>query len=162
MSIATTMSRITGFVRIWATALALGATGLASAYNVANNIPNMIFELVAGGILSSLFIPTYLEVKARRGDEAAGRFAGHVFTLFVLALGTVALIGTLFPQPFIWTQTFRSSTGAGAEVMRRIAAPMVGGMVSSTVLTLVVIPALYSIVLQRRLARQQAGTATAG
>jgi Cu(I)/Ag(I) efflux system membrane protein CusA/SilA len=37
--------------------------------------------------------------------------------------------------------------------MRRIAAPMVGGMVSSTVLTLVVIPALYSIVLQRRLAR---------
>jgi Cu(I)/Ag(I) efflux system membrane protein CusA/SilA len=50
--------------------------------------------------------------------------------------------------PVMW------ATGAGSEIMRRIAAPMVGGMVSSTVLTLVVIPALYSIVLQRRLARE--------
>jgi Cu(I)/Ag(I) efflux system membrane protein CusA/SilA len=49
--------------------------------------------------------------------------------------------------PVMW------ATGTGSEIMRRIAAPMVGGMVSSTVLTLVVIPALYSLVLQRRLAR---------
>ena len=43
------------------------------------------------------------------------------------------------------------SSGTGSEVMRRIAAPMVGGMVSSTVLTLVVIPALYSLIKQRQL-----------
>jgi len=42
--------------------------------------------------------------------------------------------------PIMW------STGAGSEVMRRIAAPMVGGMVSSAVLTLVVIPAIYVLV----------------
>jgi Cu(I)/Ag(I) efflux system membrane protein CusA/SilA len=42
--------------------------------------------------------------------------------------------------PILW------STGTGSEVMRRIAVPMVGGMVSSTVLTLMVIPALYSVV----------------
>jgi Cu(I)/Ag(I) efflux system membrane protein CusA/SilA len=38
------------------------------------------------------------------------------------------------------------STGAGSEVMRRIAAPMVGGMISSTLLTLIVIPAVYALV----------------
>jgi Cu(I)/Ag(I) efflux system membrane protein CusA/SilA len=54
------------------------------------------------------------------------------------------------------------STGTGSEVMRRIAAPMVGGMVSSTVLTLVVIPALYALVMQWRLARvRKAGVAAA-
>jgi len=37
------------------------------------------------------------------------------------------------------------SEGAGASVMKRIAAPMVGGMVSSAVLTLVVIPAVYAL-----------------
>jgi len=37
-------------------------------------------------------------------------------------------------------------SGTGSEVMRRIAAPMVGGMVSATVLTLVIIPSLYLIV----------------
>jgi Cu(I)/Ag(I) efflux system membrane protein CusA/SilA len=40
-------------------------------------------------------------------------------------------------RPSVW------SHGTGAEVMQRIAAPMVGGMVTSTVLTLIVIPALY-------------------
>ena len=44
-------------------------------------------------------------------------------------------------------------TGTGSEVMRRIAAPMVGGMISSTVLTLLVIPVIYAWVkqLQHRL-----------
>ena len=49
--------------------------------------------------------------------------------------------------PIMWV------SGTGSEVMRRIAAPMVGGMVSSTVLTLVVIPALYAMVKQWRLGR---------
>jgi Cu(I)/Ag(I) efflux system membrane protein CusA/SilA len=42
--------------------------------------------------------------------------------------------------PILW------SSGTGSELMRRIAVPMVGGMVSSTVLTLLVIPALYALV----------------
>jgi Cu(I)/Ag(I) efflux system membrane protein CusA/SilA len=41
--------------------------------------------------------------------------------------------------------------GTGSEVMKRIAAPMVGGMISSTVLTLLVIPAIYYIWKQRSL-----------
>ena len=41
------------------------------------------------------------------------------------------------------------ATGTGSEVMRRIAAPMVGGMLSSTILTLVVIPALYALLKER-------------
>jgi len=44
-------------------------------------------------------------------------------------------------------------SGTGSEVMSRIAAPMVGGMISSTVLTLGVIPALYALVKQWQLAR---------
>ena len=42
--------------------------------------------------------------------------------------------------PIMW------SSGTGSEVMSRIAAPMVGGMISSTMLTLVVIPAVYALV----------------
>jgi len=48
--------------------------------------------------------------------------------------------------PILW------GTGTGSEVMSRIAAPMVGGMISSAVLTLAVIPAIYGLVKQRRLA----------
>jgi Cu(I)/Ag(I) efflux system membrane protein CusA/SilA len=42
--------------------------------------------------------------------------------------------------PIMW------SHGTGAEVMQRIAVPMIGGMVSSTLLTLIVIPAIYAVV----------------
>ncbi|MCB4824851.1 efflux RND transporter permease subunit [Roseicella aerolata] len=52
--------------------------------------------------------------------------------------------------PILW------STGTGSELMRRIAVPMVGGMVSSTVLTLLVIPAIYGLVKGWRLPRAQA------
>ena len=52
--------------------------------------------------------------------------------------------------PIMW------GTGTGSEVMRRIAAPMVGGMISATILTLVVIPAIYALVMQRRLRRWRA------
>lgn len=107
-------------MRMWATAYALGATGvtgtLMASYTVANNIPNMIFELVAGGVLSSLFIPTFLDVKEERGEEAAWRFASHVFNLAILALGVMAVVGTLFPEPFIWTQTFRLPPDAATGV----------------------------------------------
>jgi Cu(I)/Ag(I) efflux system membrane protein CusA/SilA len=40
----------------------------------------------------------------------------------------------------------RANHGTGAEVMQRIAVPMIGGMVSSTLLTLIVIPAIYAAV----------------
>jgi Cu(I)/Ag(I) efflux system membrane protein CusA/SilA len=57
----------------------------------------------------------------------------------------VAIMAGLLP--IMW------GTGTGAEVMSRIAAPMVGGMISSTVLTLAVIPAIYALVKQWRLKR---------
>jgi Putative silver efflux pump len=47
--------------------------------------------------------------------------------------------------PIMW------SHGAGADVMKRIAAPMIGGMVTSTVLTLLVIPAIYALWRERQL-----------
>jgi Cu(I)/Ag(I) efflux system membrane protein CusA/SilA len=86
--------------------------------------------------------------------RAAGRIAGMQELYAAVMEGAVervrpkmmtvvAIMAGLLP--ILW------STGTGSEVMSRIAAPMVGGMLSSTVLTLAVIPALYALVKQRRL-----------
>ena len=67
----------------------------------------------------------------------------------------VAIMAGLLP--ILW------SSGTGSEVMRRIAAPMVGGMISSAVLTLLVIPVIYTLLKQRTLvsaSRVAAGQAT--
>jgi putative peptidoglycan lipid II flippase len=117
MSTLTMASRVTGFLRLWATAYALGASGLMSAYSVSNNLPNMVFELVAGGIISSLFIPTFMELRESRTEEEAWKFTSHVFNLAVLGLGVLGIIGTFFPDPFVWTQTFRMSAEQADKVV---------------------------------------------
>ena len=63
----------------------------------------------------------------------------------------VAIMAGLLP--ILW------STGTGSEVMQRIAVPMIGGMVSSTLLTLVVIPAIYAVAKGRQLDRRKAAQA---
>ena len=81
------------------------------------------------------------EVEGRavtRDDLNAAIMEGAVERVRPKMMTVVAIMAGLVP--ILW------STGTGSEVMRRIAAPMVGGMVSSTVLTLLVIPALYALV----------------
>src|SRR5438046_2230189 len=72
--------------------------------------------------------PTLGELVAAIEHGAVNRVRPKLMTVLAIMLGLV---------PALWSQ------GAGASVMKRIAAPMVGGMVTSTVLTLVVIPVLY-------------------
>ena len=78
-------------------------------------------------------------------DIYAAVMEGAVERVRPKMMTVVAIMAGLLP--ILW------STGTGSEVMRRIAAPMVGGMVSSTVLTLVVIPALYALVKEAGLRR---------
>jgi Cu(I)/Ag(I) efflux system membrane protein CusA/SilA len=82
------------------------------------------------------------------GDLYGAVMEGAVERVRPKLMTVVAIMAGLLP--IMW------STGAGSEVMRRIAAPMVGGMVSSTVLTLMVIPAIYALVKGWRLGRPAA------
>lgn len=71
------------------------------------------------------------------GDLHGAIVEGAVQRVRPKMMTVAAIMGGLLP--IMWT------TGTGADVMKRIAAPMIGGMVSSTVLTLLVIPVLYAL-----------------
>lgn len=96
-------------MRTWAIAYALGVTAFASSYNIANNIPNMIYELVAGGVISSLFIPLFMEQWESSSRDDAWTFASSVFNIATIALAVVAVVGTVWAEPFVRTQTFTVS-----------------------------------------------------
>lgn len=74
---------------------------------------------------------------SNRGDVDAAVEHGAVERVRPKLMTVTAITAGLVP--ILWSQ------GTGADVMKRIAAPMVGGMVTSTILTLVVIPAIYSL-----------------
>jgi putative peptidoglycan lipid II flippase len=117
MSVSTGISRVTGFIRNWAMAYAIGATFFSSSYIVANNIPNMIYELVAGGVLSSVFIPIFIERWKAHGDEDASRLASSVLNVTLIALGLVALVATVWAEPFVRTQTFTMEPARAANAV---------------------------------------------
>ncbi len=108
ISICTIVSRITGFARTWAMAFALGSTLLSSSYQVANNLPNQLYELVCGGMIVTAFLPVYVSVKKRLGQRAGNEYASNLLTLVVLLLGVVSIACMLFPSAVIYTQSFYS------------------------------------------------------
>jgi Cu(I)/Ag(I) efflux system membrane protein CusA/SilA len=83
-----------------------------------------------------------------REDLQAAIMEGAVERVRPKMMTVVAIMAGLLP--ILW------STGTGSEVMQRIAVPMIGGMVSSTVLTLIVIPAIYALVKGYRLPKTSA------
>jgi Cu(I)/Ag(I) efflux system membrane protein CusA/SilA len=113
------------------------------------------------GVVMLIYLDHALrEVKAK--CEAEGRPFAHVDLRQAIMLGAVervrpkmmtvvAIMAGLLP--IIW------STGTGSEVMQRIAVPMIGGMASSTVLTLIVIPAVYGLIKGWRLPVRRGGVA---
>ncbi|WP_027079904.1 CusA/CzcA family heavy metal efflux RND transporter [Luteimonas mephitis] len=108
------------------------------------------------GVVMLIYLDHALEARAERRQAEGGTLTdrdlqeaiieGAVERVRPKMMTVVAIMAGLLP--IMW------STGTGSEVMRRIAAPMVGGMVSSTVLTLAVIPALYALIKRRQLLRR--------
>lgn len=108
MSVCVMLSRITGFARTWLMAFALGSTLLSSSYQVANNLPNQLYELVMGGILVTAFLPVYMSIKKKLGREASNEYASNLLTIVVLFLGIVSALCMIFPSAAIYTQSFYS------------------------------------------------------
>ncbi len=110
MSVLVIISRITGFVRTWGQALALGVTVVSSCYTVANNLPNMMYELVAGGMLATAFLPVYLSVKERSGREGANAYTSNLLSIVLLFMAILTAVGFVFAGQVVWTQSFGATS----------------------------------------------------
>jgi putative peptidoglycan lipid II flippase len=121
MSVGTAASRITGFLRVAAMAFALGVaeTRLADAYNVANNLPNIIYELVLGGVLTSVLVPVFVE-RLARGREEAWESARAVMTVAAVLLGAVMLLGIVAAPWIVRLYTLRVPAGPAREASQAL------------------------------------------
>lgn len=112
MSGLTLASRVTGFIRTWAMAFALGNTILAASFSLANNLPNMIYELVAGGVLSTAFLPIYMQQRNMHSLEQGNRYASNLLSIAVVFLGVIALLASIFAPQVMVTQSLFSSASS--------------------------------------------------
>ena len=87
------LSRATGFVRVVATASALGIAALGDAYQRANLVSNILFELLAGGLLFSVLVPTFVAGLDRGRRDEMRALAGVLLGRALAALSVVVVAG---------------------------------------------------------------------
>lgn len=98
ISALTFLSRLTGFARMLVVAAVLGTTFLGNTYQMANSIPNLVFELFAAGALQAVLVPALVTALARHGRADADRLAGALLgTLGALLVVLVAAGAALSP-----------------------------------------------------------------
>jgi putative peptidoglycan lipid II flippase len=125
----TLLSRITGLVRVWVTFAVLGETVLADTYNSANSTPNLIYELLLGGVLTATVVPLFVDLHAH--DDLEGTRA--VLSIAVVALVALSGVAVLAAQPLarllsiqVGTADRDAAVALGTALIRCFAAQMLG------------------------------------
>lgn len=97
MTFGTVLSRATGLGRLAAIAAALGVaeSRLPDAYNLANTAPNIIYELVLGGILTSVFVPVFVELLEKEGRERAWQVGSALINISMVVLIAITALGVI-------------------------------------------------------------------
>jgi len=94
MAIGTIISRITGFIRGVLLVATLGTALLADGYNVANTMPNIIYNLVVGGALTAIFVPQL--IRSFSDDDGGVGFASRLVTTISVSLLALTALGMVF------------------------------------------------------------------
>jgi putative peptidoglycan lipid II flippase len=118
----TTLSRLTGLLRMVALAAILGsgrgaAGRLNDAYQLANTIPNILYEFIMGGVLSALFIPVLVRAQEKSGKTSAEswRVANLLLGGAGLILAGVSALGVLFAPQIVGAMTFLARDAQAQE-----------------------------------------------
>jgi putative peptidoglycan lipid II flippase len=103
VAVGTALSRLTGFVRIAAIAYALGVTALAGTYSYANETPNVVYELLLGGVLTATLVPLFVRHFESHDEDAASA----VFTVSIVVLLGITVVGVLLAPWIVDVYTLR-------------------------------------------------------
>jgi murein biosynthesis integral membrane protein MurJ len=94
MALGSLASRGTGFLRTLILIYAIGEAGVANAYNNANTLPNTVYDLMLGGVLTSIVVPLLVNA-AKRDADGGEAYDQRTFTLATIALFALTLVATL-------------------------------------------------------------------
>ncbi|MBU6233000.1 MAG: murein biosynthesis integral membrane protein MurJ, partial [Acidobacteria bacterium] len=88
----TMASRVTGFLRTLVAAYVLGFTPFADAFNLANTLPNSLYDLIIGGVVSATFVTVFTHRLTVDGDRKAWRSISTVTSFTLLLLVVTSLL----------------------------------------------------------------------
>jgi putative peptidoglycan lipid II flippase len=120
MAVGSIISRITGLLRVAAIGAALGASFVNDDYQLAIALPNMMFELLVGGVLASVIVPTL--VRRRKHDQDGGQaYAQRLLSLAAIALGIAAALAMAAAPLFTMLLAPGNASDADKELITNLA-----------------------------------------
>ena len=99
MALGTIISRITGFIRGILIVAVLGTTLLADTFNVANTMPNILYNLLVGGALTAIFIPQL--VRSFDHEDGGDSFTSRLITTISVILFALVALGVIFAPALV-------------------------------------------------------------
>ncbi len=120
VAVGTLLSRVTGLLRILVAIYALGYSNLSDSFNLANNTPNIVHDLVLGGILTATFVPVFVSRLATRSEKEAVESISAVLTLAACVLLGATVVFFL-AAPFIIDLYTVGSHGPSIATERQVA-----------------------------------------
>lgn len=120
----TVLARVVGFGRVIVFAHTVGPSCLGDAYYTANTIPNILFDVVAGGALSTIAVPLLAGSVDAGDDGRADRTASALLTWTVLAMLPVLVVALSFAGPIVHLLVGNGHPGCSAVAERAVGARM--------------------------------------
>lgn len=124
VAVVTVLARLVGFARVFVFARTVGPSCLGDTYFTANAIPNILFDVVAGGALASLAVPLLAPAVERADNEDADRTASALLCWSLLVLTPVMLIVVAFAGPLVALLVGNGHPGCSAALERSVGARM--------------------------------------
>lgn len=112
----TTLSRVTGLLRVAVFVYVIGRTALADVYNIANETPNLVYELLIGGVLSATLVPLFSGFAERDDDESTN----VIITVSVVLLTALTLVAVLAAPLIFGLFSITPAADVDAETLRSV------------------------------------------
>ena len=111
----TALSRVTGLIRIIIFGIVIGQTALADAYDIANNAPNVVYELLLGGILTATLVPLFTRYLHDGDDESINAITSFAF----VALAVITTIAIMLAPLIFKIFSLNPADTIDADLFRR-------------------------------------------
>ncbi|MCX6428221.1 MAG: murein biosynthesis integral membrane protein MurJ [Actinobacteria bacterium] len=99
MALGTSISKVTGFIRTILTVALLGTALLADSFNVANTLPNILYNLLVGGALTAIFVPQL--IRSFETEDGGHEFASRLVSAVSLILLALVFLGVIFAPALV-------------------------------------------------------------
>jgi putative peptidoglycan lipid II flippase len=110
MAVASLVSRLTGFLRTVVLTAALGFGLVGNAYTVANTLPNIVYELLLGGVLTSVVVPLLVNAQEKHADGGV-RYTQRLLTIATVGLAGLTVVAVLAAPALTWLMGIREDPG---------------------------------------------------